>query len=177
LTAGLNLAGTAEFQVDAQGVGDGQFDQLQVTGTVQLGGRPLRVTQVSGLPVGTGVMLIDNDGTDPVQGTFQDLADGALFEADSQLFRIRYGMGSGNDVLLIRDDGGVRLTGIGFTTNGGFQLRGLGTNYASYLVESSFDLTNWTSLGITIADPSGLFLLIDSNAFQYPMQFYRSFGP
>jgi hypothetical protein len=176
-TAGLNLASSSTVRLEATGSGAGQFDQLAVTGPVNLGGSTLQITSLPVLPVGTALTVISNDGADPVEGTFKDLADGALFDNSRQLFRIYYTRGTGNDVVLVRDDGGVRLTGLGMDTNGFFDLKGLGTNYATYSIEASTDFTNWVTLGTSTADPSGLFFYFDTNAFQFPMRFYRSLGP
>src|SRR5207248_3932837 len=54
-------------------------DQVQVTGTVTLtGGATLQVTIASGSPSpGQTFTVIDNDGADPVNGTFSGLPEGA----------------------------------------------------------------------------------------------------
>src|SRR5439155_11041287 len=47
------------------------YDQVNVTGSVSLGGATLNLVGGAGTPApGTVVRLINNDGTDPVSGTF-----------------------------------------------------------------------------------------------------------
>jgi len=75
-------------------------DQLQATGTVTLEGT-LRLQLWSGLPAaGQSYEIIDNDGTDPVIGTFAGLPEGATRIQDGRLFQISYAGGDGNDVVL-----------------------------------------------------------------------------
>jgi hypothetical protein len=79
--------------------------------------------------------------------------------------------------VLVRDDGGVRLTAIRYLTNGTFQLSGLGTNNGVYTISATTDYQTWTELGTTIANGGGLFLFDDTNAVSFPNRFYQSFGP
>jgi hypothetical protein len=44
--------------------------------------------------------IIDNQGTQPVQGTFKNLPEGATFDQNGILFKITYKGGDGNDVVL-----------------------------------------------------------------------------
>ncbi|HKS23926.1 MAG TPA: Ig-like domain-containing protein [Thermoanaerobaculia bacterium] len=71
---------------------------LAVTGAVSLGNAHLTFTPAGYTPpVGTVFTLIDNDGSDPVIGTFAGLPDGARIGGTMQ---ISYHGGSGNDVTL-----------------------------------------------------------------------------
>ncbi|HEX3110317.1 MAG TPA: Ig-like domain-containing protein, partial [Thermoanaerobaculia bacterium] len=79
----------------------GGSDQIQVTGSVSLGGA-LAVTVPNSIPAwGQRFVIIDNDGTDGVNGTFDSLPEGATVRASGYLFRISYVGGDGNDVELI----------------------------------------------------------------------------
>ena len=49
---------------------------------------------------GETFLIIDNDGSDPIQGTFNGLAEGTIFLADNHLFQISYQGGTGNDLVL-----------------------------------------------------------------------------
>jgi hypothetical protein len=85
------------------GTGSGQFDQLNVTGTVDLGTNTvLNVSLVNSFkPVaGNSFIIVRNDGTDPVTGSFKNLAEGATFTASGYVFKISYVGGDGNDVVL-----------------------------------------------------------------------------
>lgn len=89
-----------QFLVDVAGVTPGNFDQLNVTGPVTLGGT-LSITLLGGyVPAMPDTFtLILNDGTDPVVGFFDGLPEGALVGETG--FSIFYAGGvDGNDVVL-----------------------------------------------------------------------------
>jgi hypothetical protein len=95
-TKSLLLTGTNRFDL-AQG---GASDQVQVAGTVSVGGS-LIVDILSGAPAGGQTFtLIDNDGADPVSGTFNGMPEGATFAVGTSTFAISYHGGDGNDVVL-----------------------------------------------------------------------------
>jgi fibronectin-binding autotransporter adhesin len=78
------------------------FDHISVIGTIKLTGSTLYAS----LPLGyapysdSTYQLIDNDGTDPIVGTFIGLSEGQLLLISGKTFRISYVGGSGNDVVL-----------------------------------------------------------------------------
>src|SRR5581483_4157352 len=83
------------------------YSQLVVKGTVTLVGAVLDLkvnpSFVSALAAGAvpDLVLIDNDGTDPIDGTFLDLPEGAIVTSNTGVqFRISYVGGTGNDVTL-----------------------------------------------------------------------------
>ena len=176
--SGLKLTTGASLSIDAQTTTpETGHDQLAVTGTVDLGGATLQVGPMSPFIIGATMNIIDNDSNDPVIGTFASRPEGFLFQVGTQLFRTRYARGTGNDVVLIRDDGGVRLTAIRYFPDGTFQLSGLGTNSGIYKISATTDFQSWTELGETTANGGGLFHFTDTNAHQFPFRFYQSFGP
>jgi hypothetical protein len=88
-------AGTLAVQLSGA-----QYGQLRVTsGTVSLAGA-LSVT--TGLPIVPGVryVMIDNQTSSPVQGTFGNLGEGQLFASGGGIFTMSYRGGDGNDVVL-----------------------------------------------------------------------------
>jgi len=92
------------YSVDIAGTAPGSgYDQLKVIGSVdtQLGNLQIRVTGVTPTPEQTFVIL-DNDGTDPIGGTFNGLPEGeiVLSSTGTTSFRISYHGGDGNDVVL-----------------------------------------------------------------------------
>jgi hypothetical protein len=93
--------GTPTLQVVEPSIVLQQFSQLAVTGTVTVGGA-LSVSPGTAIPLGTQFRIIDNDGTDPVAGTFNGLPEGATVTASGQDFVITYHGGTGNDVVLTR---------------------------------------------------------------------------
>jgi len=85
---------------------DGRSDRVSVQGAVRLAG-PLSVPQSGSgdaIPAGTRFRIVDNDGTDPVVGTFSFRAEGEIVGAvGGRYLRITYHGGDGNDVELVAD--------------------------------------------------------------------------
>jgi hypothetical protein len=95
-TKSLVLNAGARFDL----VPGGTSDQVQVAGTVTIGGS-LIVDILSGAPAtGQTFTIIDNDGADPVSGTFAGLPEGAVIAVATSAFVISYHGGDGNDVVL-----------------------------------------------------------------------------
>ncbi|MDQ6861908.1 MAG: autotransporter-associated beta strand repeat-containing protein [Verrucomicrobiota bacterium] len=95
----LNLG--AVLLVDLNGpVAGMQYDQLNIAGTVQLGAPTLSLQVGAQLALGAQFIIINNDGTDAISGTFAGLTEGAILNASGQSFAISYQGGSGNDVVL-----------------------------------------------------------------------------
>ncbi|MDF1754557.1 MAG: autotransporter-associated beta strand repeat-containing protein, partial [Verrucomicrobiales bacterium] len=104
-TGDLTLTGsTTTFAVEIGGVTGGTLhDQIDVTGTVDLGGSTLTVSLSGGFSpsLNNEFIIIDNDDTDGVTGTFDGLPEGATVTAvGGEKFTITYAGGDGNDVVL-----------------------------------------------------------------------------
>ncbi|HEX8913094.1 MAG TPA: autotransporter-associated beta strand repeat-containing protein, partial [Humisphaera sp.] len=102
-TGTLTLAAGSTALMEINGTTAGtQYDQLNVTGTVTLGGGALQVALGYTPLVGDTFRLINNDGTaDPVVGTFAGLpTSGSTFQSGGATFAINYAGGDGNDVTL-----------------------------------------------------------------------------
>lgn len=98
----LALNGTYEFEVGGAAACTG-YDQINVTGTVDITGATLGVSIFNNYaPVAGGkYVIVANDGTEDVTGTFAGLAEGATFAVgDGGVFRISYKGGTGNDIEL-----------------------------------------------------------------------------
>ncbi|HSY51284.1 MAG TPA: Ig-like domain repeat protein [Thermoanaerobaculia bacterium] len=74
--------------------------QIDVMGAVALNGALLWISPSGTLVPGQSFMIIKNDGTGPVSGTFADLPEGTVLGSGSYRFRISYVGGDGNDVVL-----------------------------------------------------------------------------
>jgi autotransporter-associated beta strand protein len=79
------------------------YDQLDVTGTVSLNGATLDAALGFSPAPGDRFVIIQNDGTDPVTGTFAGLPQGASLWVGGAAFHIYYDGGDGNDVVLVRN--------------------------------------------------------------------------
>jgi predicted extracellular nuclease/methionine-rich copper-binding protein CopC len=103
-TGNLSFAAGATFKIEIAGSGAGQFDQISVTGTVNLAGATLAASLLGGFNPDTSsttsYAIIANDGADAVTGTFAGLAEGALLMVGTSQFAISYHGGDGNDVVL-----------------------------------------------------------------------------
>lgn len=100
-TGNLTLASgsTANMEIEGTVAGTG-YDQIAVTGTVTISGATLSLTVTDIPSTGATYVLIDNDDTDAVIGTFSGLAEGATITAGGATYTISYVGGTGNDVVL-----------------------------------------------------------------------------
>ena len=102
-TGNLDLETGSALAIEAGGTspGAGGFDQVDVNGSVTLGGT-LSFTLLNGFTpsVGQTFEIINNDGNDAVNGTFAGLAEGATFTQAGVTYSISYVGGTGNDVVL-----------------------------------------------------------------------------
>lgn len=95
----LNSASSVNIEIAGTTPGTGH-DQLNVTGTVALGGATLNVSTSYSATIGNSFVIVNNDGGDAVSGTFNGLAEGATFNLSGSTFQISYVGGTGNDVVL-----------------------------------------------------------------------------
>lgn len=98
----LTLEPGASLDVEINGTTAGsEYDQVQVTGEVNLTGAKLNISSTFTAAAGTEFLLIDNDDVDSVTGEFVDRAEGTLFTFNGNQVYITYQGGDGNDVVLI----------------------------------------------------------------------------
>ncbi len=78
-----------------------QYGQIVVTGNVTLAGS-LVVNRINGFipSLNNTFVVIDNQGGNPIQGTFAEQPEGSTITGDSVDFRISYAGGDGNDLVL-----------------------------------------------------------------------------
>src|SRR4051794_27445198 len=94
----LTLAGPYVVEVNGRTPGT-QYDRLALNGLVALSG-PLNVSMGYTPAAGDGYVILTNDGTDPVMGTFAGMPEGAMMTLGGLNFHITYHGGDGNDVAL-----------------------------------------------------------------------------
>ena len=93
----------ATFAPLIEGVESSNRDRLSVNGTVTLSDANLAPFGGFTIQVGQEVIIIDNDGVDSVEGTFNNLPEGAGIAFGEFLGIISYVGGDGNDVVLLPD--------------------------------------------------------------------------
>jgi hypothetical protein len=177
----LMMTNGAVFQVELNGPIPGSgYDQLQVNGTVNLNGATLQLQPGFAATTGTAFLILVNDLTDPVVGTFAGLPEGAVFQAEGQAFSISYKAGSGgNDVLVTRVNTPVSFSGITQLNAGTVQLHGAGGSNVTYTIQANTNLstTNWLNIGTAPADGTGVFLFNDTNLQSFHQRFFRAVSP
>jgi autotransporter-associated beta strand protein len=105
-TGSLGLSSSATFSVRLNGTGPGAgYDQFNITGTVNLNsdagaGSTLAVSVGYAAAVGDAFTILTATGG--ITGTFQGLAEGAVFAASGMNFRISYQGAGGTAVVLTR---------------------------------------------------------------------------
>jgi autotransporter-associated beta strand protein len=97
----IDFESGGDFFVELNGANPGTgYDQLNVRGTNQLGSSTLHVS-VGFAPVeGQQFVIINNDGSEAIQGTFSGLPNGSIVTANNLQFHIRYSAIFENDVVL-----------------------------------------------------------------------------
>jgi fibronectin-binding autotransporter adhesin len=94
-TGSVTLASNSNFRVDINGSTVGtQYDQLNVTGTVDISGSNLVVTVGGALTIGDTYTIVNNDLTDAVVGQF---AQGTSVQSGVYNFSINYAGGTGSN--------------------------------------------------------------------------------
>lgn len=158
------------------------FDILEVRGTVTLGGMRLHLTLGFTPPVGARFVIVVNDGTDLITGTFAGLPQGAIFTVSNVTFQISYTGGSGNDVELTVVPRGFpsALTGVSPLTNSLLRLTATGMPAQAYALVATTNLKppiTWSPVVTNLADGSGIVEFILPDRTNHPARFYRLRSP
>jgi autotransporter-associated beta strand protein len=108
--AALTMKADATYKAELN-LGTAKGDKIIVTSTTLLNSPVLSISSIAGtLPSGTAYTLIDNTGTNPINGTFKDLPEMALISVGGYNFRITYKGGDGNDVVIFDNRSVVAIT-------------------------------------------------------------------
>ncbi len=158
----LNAATT--FIANISGTDPGvETQSLDVTGTVNPGGCVLGVSLLLNpiAATGTSFTIIENDGTDPVQGTFAGLPQGSVFVRDGMRWQISYTGGTGNDVVLtLLELLPPAISSSQLTTNGSLtsvSISGVAPERTICDLESSPNLVTWAVVRTMTATADGTF--------------------
>lgn len=114
---GISSTGFYACKIGGTTAGLNGYDQLNVTGIVSLDDAHLLPIFIGGFNPATGdsFVIIRNDGTDAVSGTFLNAPEGSIITTPNNIaFRITYRGGDGNDIVLTR----VRKSDFDFDTDG-----------------------------------------------------------
>src|SRR3546814_7505783 len=98
-TVPLAAGETRTVEIDGTAAGT-EYDQIAVTGSVDVTGATLATTFGFTSVAGDSFVLIANDGADAVVGTFDGLGEGATFLSGGRTYHISYAGNDGNDVTL-----------------------------------------------------------------------------
>lgn len=122
-TGNLLLAAGSTLSAEINGTTPGtQYDRVNVTGTVALGGATLALAVGFAPAPGDTFTIVDNDGADAVTGTFAGLPEGASIVAAGATFVVSYVGGTGNDVVLAAPVGVPALPSLAMTLLAGLLL-------------------------------------------------------
>lgn len=149
----VTLVPGAAYNEIIAGTASGLYGLLHITGTVNLGGANLALSgSGAGVVNGTQLKIIDNDGSDPITGTFNGLPQGATISGGPGGFNyvISYTGGDGNDVVLTAVTSGLATTSV--TLNGAPNPSAFGT-----LVTFSAHVTSGTP-----GTPTGTVTFLDN---------------
>jgi hypothetical protein len=177
----LTMASGAVFTSELDGpIPGSSYDQLQVSGSVNLNGATLNLQPNFAASAGAAFIILVNNGPGAIAGTFAGLPEGAVFQASGQYFSISYQGGSGNkNVVVTRVNSPGNLTRILSVPPTAVELFGAGGTNATYTILANTNLTttNWIDIGTAPANGSGSFFFYDSNVLVYPKRFYKILPP
>ncbi|MEM7537617.1 MAG: choice-of-anchor D domain-containing protein, partial [Chloroflexota bacterium] len=101
ISGDVTLTSTHTLTVEVNGTTVGtDYDQISVTGSITLNNITLAGTSGFTPSPHDSFTIVDNDGTDPINGTFNGIAEGDVVTFGSADFYISYMGGDGNDVVL-----------------------------------------------------------------------------
>ncbi len=152
LTSGdFTLSSSAKFIAELTGPnpGAGGYDQLNVIGTNKLANATLTVVPAFTTAVlpGQTFTIINNDASEPINGTFNGLAEGALITTNGFGFKISYVGGTGNDVVLTLTN--IPLAGAGYSVGLGNGSGTIDPNECNYLYITITNKQGATETNIT----------------------------
>ena len=170
------LGGGARLFLSSSGARSGE---LSVTGRVTLAGCSLNLTTGSST-ITSNTVVIRNDGTDPVVGTFTGLPEGSTITNGLIRYRVSYVGGGGNSVTIEPIVEPSHLTGIECLPSGEKRISVQAQPGFRYVVEATTSLlappaaTPWTPVSTNGTTPTGVFQFIDPDIALFPQRFYRA---
>ncbi|MFN9113447.1 MAG: hypothetical protein ACK5XN_25525, partial [Bacteroidota bacterium] len=166
------------------------YAMIHTGGTVAVGGTfSFGIEVGTTIAPGTVIKLIDKTSPGAVTGTFAGLAEGATVTATTgEIFTISYIGGDGNDVVLYVPVASTVATIVSYSVSDGigaeaglrvFDMTATGTPSASYNLEASIDLVNWSVVQTVAADSitGALSFHVAQSPVTFPKRFFRVQSP
>jgi autotransporter-associated beta strand protein len=142
----VSFAAAGDYFVELDGSApDSGYDQLNVRGTNQLGSSTLHLSVGAGFAPfeGQEFVILNNDGSEAIVGTFNGLPNGSLITASGLQFRIRYSDIFLNDVVLMYTNAAARMVSASIAGGNG---------------DGSIDLNECNFLNVILTNSTGAIL-------------------
>ncbi len=99
----LTIGAGSHVEIETNGTvtAGNEYDQIVVNGAIDISGVTFNLIDNATLIVNETMVIIDNDGTDPVIGTFTGLPEGTAIAGNGRTWNIHYNANDGNDVVLV----------------------------------------------------------------------------
>ena len=97
----MDAGDTLEIEFESTFTPGSDYDQLKVNGAVNISGATFNLIDNANPVLNGEYVIIDNDGTDPISGTFNGLPEGASISGNGRTWNIHYNYNGSNDVVLI----------------------------------------------------------------------------
>ena len=151
----LSFDSSSTYSIDINGTTVGtDYDQLNVTGTVALNNATLAISATYTPANSDAFVIVNNDGTDAITGTFNGLPEGSAVTINGVQKFITYVGGTGNDVVLGSPDIGVQQP-VGTALTDGASSIDFGNQLVSTTsAATTFTITNLGSVTLILTNIS-----------------------
>ena len=124
LSNDISLSGPSALNLTIRSTSPGVgSDQITTHGTVTLGNATINLSGSFNLKTSEELILVHNDGVDPVSGTFKGIANNQIITIQGTSYLFKYDGGDGNDITLTKSNTQFITVGTIATSNGsGFKL-------------------------------------------------------
>ena len=168
-TSNVTFTAGGDYFVELNGPNPGTgYDQLNVRGTNQLANSTLHLSVGGGFsPLdGDEFVILNNDGSDAIVGTFAGLPSNSIVTAGAMQFRIRYFDAFGNDVVLTFTNTSARFGSA--TVTGGNGDGNVDVNECNLLSVVVTNISGGTLTGVSgtlVSKTAGVSVTVDTAAY------------
>ena len=160
----IDMSGGGSVSVRLNGgVAGTSYDQIAVTGAINLTSSTLAITAGGGAVAGDKYTILKNNSGTAITGIFTGLAEGARFAQSGNEFVITYVGGAGNDVVLtngsgtvtgtVKDTSGNGVAGVTVSNGGTSTLTAADGSYSLSIPDGPVTITP-SKLGVTFSPAS-----------------------